>query len=39
VRAARQFPKSKIETQLLAKNHQDREEVNVAANVAAQRTH
>ena len=35
----RQFPKSKIETHLLAKNHQDREEVNVAANVAAQRTH
>src|SRR5215469_13958893 len=34
----RQFRKSKIETQL-AKNHQDREEVNVAANVAAQRTH
>ena len=34
----RQFVKSKIETQLLGKNHQDREEVNVAANVAAQRT-
>jgi len=34
----RQFRMSKIETQL-AKNHQDREEVNVAANVAAQRTH
>ena len=34
-----QFPKSKIETQLVGKNHQDREEVNVAANVAAQRTH
>ena len=34
----RQFLKSKIETQL-AEHHQDREEVNVATNVAAQRTH
>ena len=34
-----QVPKSKIETQLVGKNHQDREEVNVAANVASPRTH